>query len=377
MLERRLAAVYFTYFVYVGAQGPYLGLYLAATGASPSQIGVLLGVMQLTRIVAPAAWTGIAERSGRPLFWVTAAFFASAVSLLGLLATRSFVGMFGVLAVHSFCAAGALPLVEAVTLGAVHRDVARYGLIRVWGSVSFTLAAALVGVQLDYWPIASLIPTMAIALAAAALAAMTLHVPPSGHGSGSRGFGALLADRDVGAILVACFTMAVAHAPLYAFFSIRLATLGYSGATTGFLWVIGVLVEIAFFWTQPRWVRRLGLQRAFAASFACAVLRFLLIGWLPESLGALVLAQALHGITFGVYHAAALGLLSERVGLEGQARAQALYTIVSFGAGGTVGAVASGAAWEALGPSWTFTAAALVVTVGGFFAHSLRGSRRH
>jgi PPP family 3-phenylpropionic acid transporter len=38
-------------------------------------------------------------------------------------------------------------------------------------------------------------------------------------------------------------------------------------------------------------------------------------------------------------------------------RGQAVYLSVAFGLGGFLGALASGAAWEAIGPRWTYTAA--------------------
>ena len=47
-----------------------------------------------------------------------------------------------------------------------------------------------------------------------------------------------------------------------------------------------------------------------------------------------------------------------------QVRGQALYLSLAFGVGGFLGALASGAAWEAIGPAWTFTAASGAAATG-------------
>ena len=78
----------------------------------------------------------------------------------------------------------------------------------------------------------------------------------------------------------------------------------------------------------------------------------------------LVAAQLLHGATFGSYHVAALAIVHCKFGEAAQARGQGLYMSVSFGAGGLAGALASGFAWEQLGPGPTFAAASICALAG-------------
>jgi len=99
-------------------------------------------------------------------------------------------------------------------------------------------------------------------------------------------------------------------------------------------------------------------------SFACAVARFLMIGWGVESLLLLLAAQLLHGATFGVCHAATVAALHRWFPAGQQARAQAVYGSVSFGAGGMLGGLASGQTWEAFGSGWTYTLGALFALAG-------------
>jgi PPP family 3-phenylpropionic acid transporter len=55
-----------------------------------------------------------------------------------------------------------------------------------------------------------------------------------------------------------------------------------------------------------------------------------------------------------------------------KARAQAIFSSVSYGAGGAVGALVSGWAWQAGGASFVFSLAALAGLVGAYFAYALK-----
>ncbi|TMH63259.1 MAG: MFS transporter, partial [Betaproteobacteria bacterium] len=57
-------AFYFVFFVYAGLWVAYLPPYLAARGLGAAQIAWVLALPQLARIVAPAAWGALADRTG-------------------------------------------------------------------------------------------------------------------------------------------------------------------------------------------------------------------------------------------------------------------------------------------------------------------------
>lgn len=158
--------------------------------------------------------------------------------------------------------------------------------------------------------------------------------------------------------------MTVAHGPLYAFFSIHLESVGYSKSSIGGLWAIGVVAEIAVFALQPRWSRRFSMASILIASLAIAVLRFVLIAIGTDSPTLLIIAQIMHGATFGSYHVAALALVHRQFGEGIAVRGQALYTAVSYGAGGMVGALAGGLMWDSVGPQMTFAVAAACAAIG-------------
>src|SRR5690606_29412653 len=133
-----------------------------------------------------------------------------------------------------------------------------------------------------------------------------------------------LAERGVQAFFASAFLMMFAHAALYAFFSLFLVELGYSKTAIGLLWALGVLAEIAVFWFQRGLFQRYSALRLLDASLLAAALRFTMIGLSAAWLPALLLAQLLHALTFGVHHSASIATLQHWFDPSQQARAQAL-----------------------------------------------------
>jgi PPP family 3-phenylpropionic acid transporter len=174
----------------------------------------------------------------------------------------------------------------------------------------------------------------------------------------------MLVRRDVVVLLAANVLMNAAHGPLYAFFSIYLAAAGYHTVTIGVLWSLGVVAEILVFLAAPAWMRRFSAVDILIVSFALAVARFALIGWAVDSPVALACAQVLHAATFGSCHMASVALINQWFSGTRQVRGQAVYLSAAFGFGGFLGALASGAAWETLGPAWTYTGASGAAALG-------------
>jgi PPP family 3-phenylpropionic acid transporter len=355
----RIAGLYFWYFAFVGAFSPFFGPYLQALGQSAWEIGVLLGAVALVRIVAANFWAWRADRDGQRERALRVSLSFGVVAWLAVFPAREFASLVVVLSAVAFFTGGAVPLAESITFGRLRGDLGRYGGIRLWGSVGFIVAVLGVGLTLDHFGVATL-PWIVLATLGGT-AAHALAVPAMTHPKAERGDSVLpmLARPEIALFLAACFLMSMGHGTLYGFYSIYLADNGYSKGMVGAMWSIGVVAEIVAFLAMPGLMRRFGAGPILVASFATAVARFLIIGWLVASPAALAFAQLLHGTTFGTYHAAALAVVQHWFAGSRQTRGQAIYLSISFGAGGMVGSLVSGALWDTAGPSWTFTASGI------------------
>lgn len=362
----QLAGFYFFYFGYIGAFAPYFSLYLDALGYSAAMIGVAMTVPQVMRIFAPHLWGWLSDRSARHVGVARWTGVAGTVCFLGVFGGEGFAWILVCLALWSFFWSAALPLIETTTLNHLGERGAQYGRIRLWGSIGFIATVIGVGWILDRTGIGTLLWIVAATMAG--ILAAVWRVPeslrPRAEG-GDEPIMRVLRRREVVTLIGACFMMAMAHGPYYTFFSIHLVDLGYSKTAVGWLWAIGVIAEVGVFACLPWLYARFTHRALLGWSLALAVLRFCLIAWAAHLPAVLVVAQLLHAATFGVFHSAALASVHRLFRGTNQARGQAAYSGLSFGLGGALGGLGSGAVWLPWGASATFLAGAACALAGG------------
>jgi len=361
----RLSGYYFFYFAFIGAFSPYFGIYLQSLSFSAWDIGLLMSQMQLMRLFGPYLWGALADHLAQRVSIVRWAALISLIGFTSFFFVRRFEAILLAIALLSFFWSAALPLVETVTFDHLRDQSARYSRIRLWGSIGFIVAVLLTGALLDHLPLSTLLWVIVATLLGILLYALLIpeapvHLPADEHPP----VGEILRKNHVKALFAACFAMSAAHGALYIFYSIHLSANGYSKSLVGGLWSLGVVAEIGFFFFMSQLMRRFGLRRILLACFAAAVLRFLLIAWCVDTLALIVFAQLLHGMTFGAYHAASITAVNRWFPGRCQARGQALYSSISFGAGGLLGSLMSGWMWDSAGAEASFTLSAVFALLG-------------
>lgn len=361
----RIAGFYFFYFAFVGMFAPYWSLYLKSIRFDAVEISILVSVQPVMRMIAPNIWGWLADHTGKRLLVVKLAALCGALGYLGVFFTTQFYPLLLVLAVMSFFWSASMPLVEATTLTYLGKHTARYGRIRSWGSVGFIVSVLGLGYAFDYIAIHWLLwAGLAIMLGILLFAFQIPHADVLAHHTDSQSITSIVLQPQVLALFGACFLMSVAHGPYYTFYSIYLVEHGYAKSAVGWLWALGVVCEIGVFFLIPWLTRRTTLPRILMVSFACAVLRFLLIGWGVESLPLLLLAQVLHAATFGAFHAAAVALIHHFFRGRHQSKGQALFGSLTYGAGGMAGGLLSGPLWQQWGASAMYSMSALAALLG-------------
>lgn len=361
----RLSAWYFIYFAFIGVYMPYFGVYLQSRNFSAWEISILLSLMQVMRLAAPNLWGWLADLLGRKKPVIHGTVLLCSLSFSALFLVDGFHATFAVIALACFFWSASLPLVETLTLNQLQQHPERYGRIRLWGSVGFVVAVQGIGALLDVQPIHSLL-WIALSLLIL-LFASSLSLPEmlaAQHSRARTSIRAMLRRPQLQPLLWAAFLTAAAHGPLYIFYSIHLVDHHYSKTVIGALWSLGVLAEILAFMLMPHLLRRHSLRHLLLVIFAATALRFLLIGWGADMLLVQVLAQLLHGISFGAFHAVMVAILHQWFPGREQVHAQALYGSISFGAGGLLGSLLSGLGWELLGAGWVYSLSSLFALLG-------------
>jgi PPP family 3-phenylpropionic acid transporter len=361
----RFGTLSFCYFAAIGLFNPYAPLWFQSLGYSTLLIGGISALQSVTRLFAPYAWSWSGDHSGRRAELIRIAAFGALLSALALLGVEAALPVAVVTLCMFLANSGVVPLSEALLSQLLHTpgggiDSARYGRVRVWGSIGFIAAAASFGVLLEWTGIAIFPAFVAAMNALLLLAALRL---PATHTAAVHDEPAppvlpLLRRPEVAWFFASIFFTVLAHTSLYAFFSLYLVSLGYGKWTVGALWAVSVGVEIVFFWTQGRWFPLLSPRRWLEAAAAVTTLRFVATAaggaWAPV----LVLAQLTHAITFAAHHAACIALVHQLFPGRLRGRGQALYTMLGYGISGVLGGLGGGWLISKLGFAAAFWAAA-------------------
>lgn len=361
----RFAAVSFTYFAAVGLFNPFAPLWFQSLGLSTITIGAIASLQSWTRILAPYAWSWSGDQSGRRVELIRLAALGCVLAALGLLGVRSALAVSLVTMLLFMANAGVVPLYEAslahlLSVGGA-MDFARYGRVRVWGSVGFIVSVLLFGALLDLAG-TGIFPWFVAAMNLLLLGA-ALRLPPlreEAHaGARAPAVLPLLKEPAVAWFFASTFFTVLAHTSLYAFFSLYLVSLGYDKSAVGALWAVSVAMEIAFFWTQGHWTSVLAPERWLQVVALATTLRFAAIAAGGRWALVLVAAQVAHAVSFAAHHAACIALVHRHFPGRLRGRGQALYTVLGYGLSGVLGGVGGGWLIEHLGFASVFWAAAL------------------
>ncbi len=365
----RLSGFYFFYFASLGALLPYWGLYLKSLGYDITAIGNVMAIIMATKIISPNIWGWIADHTGRRMAIVRIGSLCAALAFAGVFFQDGFVWLAIVMMLFSFFWNAALPQFEATTFNYLGDHAHRYSSIRLWGSIGFIVAVWGLGEVMQGQGI-QLLPWILFGLFVA-IWVNSLLVPEEAAGHlplDHTPLRKILSQPHVVGLLLVCFLLQAGHGPYYTFYSIYMKAHGYSLSQIGGLWALGVIAEVIVFLWMHRLVPKFGLRNLLLASLLLAMIRWILIGLFPEHLSIMLLAQCLHAATFGVFHAAAIQLIHTYFKGKHQGKGQALYSSLSFGAGGALGSFYSGYVYEYFGALQMFVIAAAISLLAFFIA---------
>jgi PPP family 3-phenylpropionic acid transporter len=364
MIYWRLSGFYLFYFASLGALIPYWSLYLESLNFSITEIGQLVAILMATKIVAPTIWGWIADHTGQRMAIIRLASLLAALAFTGVFISSSFWWLALVMTVFSFFWNATLPQFEATTMNHLGDEHHRYSGIRLWGSIGFIIAVSGLGILLELSGTAILPAVLTGLFVLIWLSSLTVPESAAGHlPLDQEPLREVLSRPVVLSLLAACFLVQASHGPYYAFFSLYMEHFGYSTAVIGQLWALGVFGEIGIFLLIPVLLPRFGARLLLLVAIALTTLRWLLTALYADNLAIIIFSQTLHAASFGLYHAVMIFLIHSLFTGSHQGRGQALYSSISFGAGGAAGALISGYLWAEVSPQTMYLAAALTSLV--------------
>ena len=355
----RLAALFGVILFHNGVGQPFFPLWLASLGLDGAAISILMALPWLTRIAATPLVARIADRRGDIAGVLAGALVLASLFYVAIFAARGPFALGIVIVLISATHGTTLTLLDALTLGFVRAWQARdlpagpdYGRIRMVGSAAFVVGILAAGGATQALGMAAVPALLAGACVTGALCAceMTRHfprrAPPAAGEGGADG-------RIARPLLLVCFIVAAAliqasHSVALTFAPVHWRAGGLSDIFIGCAWSVGVVAEVALFWRLGHVVGKAGLGLRFMAlGGGAAALRWGLMALDPGP-ATIVLAQALHGLTFGATHLGTIALVMALSPEGMRARAQSwMSSIISLFA--ALATMASGPLYAAWG----------------------------
>ena len=336
----RVSLQYALLFGTTGVSMPFAALWLASTGMTGAQIGLLLALPMIGRLATGpllAVWADsfVYRRTAIALLGLAMAAGYGAAALVDNTLLRGLFWFVGATA----CAA-IIPLTDVLTLRVSKRDGYPFSLPRGFGSLAFVLANIGMGALLTQLSaqtvILWIVTTSSLCAMVSILALPTVKVAESGMSlsvaARFRGLGRLLKNRTFMIAVLGIGAIQAAHGFYYSFSAILWKQQGIAESTTGLLWAFAVAGEIVFMWVIDPWRRKLGIG-AFtlvAIGGGAAVARWLLMMMEPSALW-LWPVQALHALTFAAVYLGSVEIVDALSPRQDHTSAQTLASMLSSG----------------------------------------------
>lgn len=345
---------YFCGFAGLALSVTYLNLYFKRTGLSDGTIGEISAILSICGVLSPPVWGAVADwmRSARKpnllLMALTGLLFPFFQWVHGVFALFLLAALFG------FCMSPIISLTDAAVVSHLKRWGGEYGPVRVWGSIGFVVAVAIMGLALPAHASAKASALMPVFVgftlwrAGALLWGVRLPEQPRqgaapgvGPWQGIREAAGLFRNRRMFIFTLCSFMGWASVQAYYAFFTIYLDWRHVPDGQKGLFWNIGVLAEILFLSVSGRIRQRVGYGWMLTAGLAAQALRLLLFSFMAP-LWVVAAGQTLHAFTFGSFYVAGIAFLHENVPDRLRAGGQAFFAATVSGLGGALGAWGAG-----------------------------------
>ena len=349
--------------VCVAAFSPFLALLLRDRGFDASQIGLVFSAMAATWMVANPVWGHVADMwIGRVPALGIAALGAATMGLVFFLPERSMLVALPVVILMAGFHGAVVPIGDAIALDHLGTENAHdYGLIRLWSSLGFAVAAVAFGALSEVARIGlmPLIYAAAMATLAAWSATMTREMParvPTGGRFGSVG-AAFRASSRLAPLLVGMLLWGIGFAAAWTFLPLRIVGRGGGPLLVGIAAAVGAFIEVPVMRKSKWFTRRFSLRGVYV--LGCAIYASVFVAWaFIESPVVIAVLNVFEGVGFALLYMSGVMVVGKLVPKHLRATGQSVMQMVGQGLGPVLGASIGGVVYGRFGPRALFIGAA-------------------
>jgi MFS transporter, PPP family, 3-phenylpropionic acid transporter len=329
---RHLALLYFVHFTGFGVFVPFVPVWYEARGFDARSLGLLLATPPLVGIVAPFVVGVVADATGLRARLMSAAAIVAALAALGMAGALllpdalQLPALITAVAIFAVARTPLFGLTDVIALESLGGERARYGRLRLFGSLGF-LCAVVLFPMLTSARLHHVLPC-AVAAAYAATFFVSRTLPSATTKLGFDLPGALRMIRENAAFFAALLLWQLGYAAYDSTFTRHLDALGVARQASGFIWGVGVVAEVALMAAAPAILRRFSSRTLLLLALAASVLRWTGTA-LADTIAEVLALQLLHAVSFGLLWTVAN---SELHGIAGGADQPAIRLATAQGA---------------------------------------------
>ncbi len=358
--------------VLIAAFFPFLAIYLDDKGLSAREIGLVIAVMAVARMLLLPAWGHIADtRTGR----VT----AMQVGLVGAIAGGAALALAHgpvMIAIVAFALAAFMvstgPNVDAIAL--VHLGAERmsdYGRIRGWESLSYAAACVVFGIVFERSGVGWAMPIFALSGVGVLAWSTTVRRdrPKAGLVHGRMGaVGAVFreAPRFWG-FLVALLILWTGFNAAWNFIGLKIERAGGGPLLVAVGAALGGLVEVPVMRLSSKLQRAWGLRRVYVMGCGIYAVGFLLWGLVSDPT-IVSLLTVFEGLAFGFLFTTGIVVIGKLLPSTLYSTGNSLAGMVGFGIAPIIGAGVGGWVFGRFGPTTLYVGASCLAVAGGIAA---------
>lgn len=361
--ELRAALFHFTVFGTSGAASAYLAIWLSGRGISAGEIGIINAMPVLLMLAANMLIGRLADRASdwRAMIIILAAI--SGAASIGLGFVSSFWGYLVIFTLTAMPAGALVPIIDAATLRMTTRRGTDFAFVRAWGTVGYTLTAALSGLVIGWLGPAAFVPIFVfLSLLRAGLAfPLPRFRAPAHEDAPVRPPGSVrLKQLMTPWFVLPCLAFALlqsTHAFLGTMGALVFKLQGVPDGLIGILIASSAASEAAVMFAWRRLGLRYSARGLLIIACAAGLVRWGVMALNPP-LPVLFMLQALHSVTYGFAYFGILHFIAKWAPEEIAAEAQSFSSALTMGVS-VVALVVFGWLVGAVGGQAYFLAAAL------------------
>ena len=325
------------YFATYFAQGcliPYFPLWLASYGLTIPEIGFIVSMAYLPKLISNPLSAHIADKTGRIqlLLVCVLVYVASCYIVLSNQKDSSYFLLLTLAAQLGLSAV--FPLSDRLALLASQNEQhgKGYGAIRQWGSLGFAAGTIGCSIIVHHTNVSPILYLVVVSFIGAIIFCLSTERNMTTPNSGTIKLPMLTILRSpitLIVILAGAFVQA-SNAHMYSFSSVGWTSQGLSITDVGFLWIVGIGAEILMFRWSKTVLNRVGLAGILFIGSIGTILRWIILGS-TEHYILLLLAQLLQCCTISANNIGVMTFISRCVPPEARTSAISLYILLAMG----------------------------------------------